>query len=108
AGSTVRRLYDSGRLCTLSSRSRVIGLSSFLWPGTARHSDVVAKPVGGHLREAPWERAWRRRPRGDRSLLPTLWQVVVGRTLGRNLRLLHATLSVRYLRTKMARSQRSR
>jgi len=23
--------------------------SSFLRPGTARHSDVVAKPVGGHL-----------------------------------------------------------
>src|SRR3984957_533395 len=36
-----------------------------------------------------------------------LWQVVVGRPLGRDLRILHATLSVRYLRTKMARSQRS-
>jgi hypothetical protein len=72
-GSTVRRLYDPWRSCTLSSRARTIGLSSFLRPGTARHSDVVAKPVGGHLREAPWARAGRRRTRGDRSLLPTLW-----------------------------------
>ena len=49
-------------------------------------------------------RAGRRRTRGDRSLLPTLWQVVVGRALGRDLRLLHPTLSVRYLRTKMERA----
>ena len=65
--------YNSRRSCTLSSRLRTIGLSSLLRPGTARHSDVVAKPVGGHLREAPWARAgWRRTP-GDRSVLPTLW-----------------------------------
>ena len=70
ADSIVRRLYDPWRSCTLSSRSRTIGLSSFLRPGTARHSDVVAKPVGVHLREARTER---RRTRADRSLLPTLW-----------------------------------
>ena len=52
-------------------------------------------------------RARRHRERGDRSLLPTLWQVVVGRALGRDVRLLHPTLSVRYLRTKMERAQRS-
>ena len=55
----------------------------------------------------PWAGAGWSRPRGDRSLLPTLWQVVVSRALGRDLRLLHATLSVRYLWTKMERPQGS-
>jgi hypothetical protein len=32
-------------------------LLGFLRPETARQSNVVAKPVGGHLREAPWARA---------------------------------------------------
>ena len=41
------------------------------------------------------------------SLLPALRQVTVGRALGGDLRLLHSTFSVRYLRTKMAGSQRS-
>ena len=52
--------------------------------GTAGHSDVVAKPAGGRLRGAPWAGAGRRRTRGDRPLLPTLWQGAVGRTLGRD------------------------
>jgi glycosyltransferase involved in cell wall biosynthesis len=51
----------------------LLGFRPFLRPGTARHSDVVAKPLGGHLREAPCARAGRHRTRGDRSLLPTLW-----------------------------------
>jgi hypothetical protein len=85
----------------------LLGFRRFSRSRTAKHSNDAAKPVGGHFRKARWTRAGWSRPRGDRSLLPTLWQVVVSRALGRDLRLLHATLSVRYLWTKMERPQGS-
>jgi hypothetical protein len=88
-----------------NSRARLSLRASHLRP--SHRQRLYPSAWGAERRDRPrlylgatCARARRSRTSADRSLLPILWQVAIGRALGGNLRLLRPTFFVRELWTK--------